>query len=1775
MRAVAAKSIQVKEDDGPALPPDTARQYSTIQRLLSDRVPNPKHVWSKNHRRATKRLRSFTTTRTLYLFNSTNPLRKFCILTAENKLFDKFILIAIIVNCVFLAIDDEPPKSSAKGQLLEVSELIFNILYSIEMTIKIIAWGLYFAGPHSYLRSWWNVLDSVVVCGGWANMIFAGAGGISALRVFRLLKPLKAISSVPGMKIQVKALLSSIPSLLNVGALFCFLLFVFGILGMQLLGGKLRFRCIDDITGEIAENTSSQVYGLCSQNSQGAQCAPGTTCKDTGVNPNANTNGFDEIGMAWLTILQCISLEGWVDVMYMIQETGGNIGYDMYFIILILVGSYFVMNLVVAIIFIRFKGFKELEEERMRERKASEFRRKSIDASSAKPKTSRRFSSMLSANALVEDSEDSESSMASRPISPSPKLARNSVILTEPPVTLVSATASKINAVFKKKKSVEEITESNTIANSRGSTSPISKASNPPSSLLDPIESEVKYKSNLVNSDIESESKGNVSISEELSPRKPVIEIPQNEDADPVNPVAPPSYSFVERKEQDPEGHIIDLDKPDPKPVLHRKRSWLQGFHHEHIKPLAMTIIHDNRFDWFIIGCIVLNSIIMALDEYPMSDTRAMALIVSNYIFTIIFAIEMILKIAGMGLPNYLSDSWNRFDGIIVAVSIIDICMPEGNSSFTALRTFRLLRVFKLLKFLHGLRELLETVISTLTDLKYFALILFLFIFIYTLIGQQMFRGKMIDESGELSRANFESFPWAFVTVFQVLTGENWNEVLYAGKRGASGETAVPYFVTCFLAGNYIILSLFMAILLGNFETIPADLEDEARSAKWRHIFKEKIINFMFKMVSPISGCGSFLKKHFVSNKVQPTPSPTKEDEKEDTLLGRKAVTSFFNVEESKDRGDSVSTIIPDHETALCCLDKDNWIRKWCIIAVRSKWFERFVMTLILFSSIMLALDEPYTDPNSSLGRFLYVADIVITILFTIEMIVKCVALGFIVHKDAYLRSGWNRIDGFIVVVSIMNLFLSGLGFIKGIRALRALRPLRMIARFENMKLVINSIFATVPALANVLLISLLFFYIFGIIGVQQFKGLYWYCVDSTATDFVVLDLDEVECVAFDGGRWQTNKFGNFDNIGSSMSLLFELATLEQWPDIMYSAIDAQGPGMKPLRDYSPVRALFFLLFLLVCSFFVLSLFVGVVVDEYHKYHEQYTIGCITESQKEWLDTVRRMLTMNTKNVLVPPTNSFRKVMFRLVTDDKFELLITIIIALNVAVMSMSYSTQPQHWEDTLDGLNKIFTYIFIVEMILKFIGLGLRQYFKDNWNRFDFFIVLCSIIVLIMESALSGSADDMAFDPTIARVLRITRIFRIIKRAESLKQLLSTLVYSLPALYNVSALVLLLLFIYAVAGMSLFGHVMEGEYLNNKANFRKFYISMITLFRMCTGESWNGLYRDCSITPENSNCTKEEGNCGSPFEAFLYFYSFFIISAMMLLNVFVAVVLKNFEEQIAAANKELTIPLDAMGEFEKLWLKFCEPDGEFMKVSRLGTFLNLLVEPLGLLAAPKFGHDLEYFIFELKIPQANGLVHYIDLGTALTLKVFGRNTSNIPKKNEFGKYLQNEMFRKFPKFKSFKKMQTENWSRLSTMQGVDVDGAADDQRVVDDEHKKSEGDLSGDQMELVQTGKSVIEGNPNGQEKGENPNQQIPGEIEEDKIPKMSVFEYRRDHYLSVAQREVVNSCVGQPNIESHLESRNLDFGDDEIHEEEREGDMDSEDHLLKQKEDPSPTSS
>lgn len=203
-----------------------------------------------------------------------------------------------------------------------------------------------------------------------------------------------------------------------------------------------------------------------------------------------------------------------------------------------------------------------------------------------------------------------------------------------------------------------------------------------------------------------------------------------------------------------------------------------------------------------------------------------------------------------------------------------------------------------------------------------------------------------------------------------------------------------------------------------------------------------------------------------------------------------------------------------------------------------------FILILIGVSSVLLALDNPINDPNSTLVEFLRDADIILTIFFSIESISKIIAYGFLFNKESsYLRNGWNIIDFIVVIISIISLIITSnkLKIVKILRLLRVLRPLRVISRNKGLKIGIQALFMAVPSLLNVIIVSMLFFLIFGIIGVNYFKGTFYRCTfgeqlgPSWYSEHIIDS--KWDCFNY-GGAW-INADQTFDNVAEAMSTLF------------------------------------------------------------------------------------------------------------------------------------------------------------------------------------------------------------------------------------------------------------------------------------------------------------------------------------------------------------------------------------------------------------------------------------------------------------------------------------------------------------------------------------------------------------------------------------------------------------------------------------------------------------
>ncbi|XP_021559608.2 voltage-dependent T-type calcium channel subunit alpha-1G isoform X16 [Neomonachus schauinslandi] len=605
-----------------------------------------------------------------------------------------------------------------------------------------------------------------------------------------------------------------------------------------------------------------------------------------------------------------------------------------------------------------------------------------------------------------------------------------------------------------------------------------------------------------------------------------------------------------------------------------------------------------------------------------------------------------------------------------------------------------------------------------------------------------------------------------------------------------------------------------------------------------------------------------------------------------------------------------------------CCHERDSWsayifppqsrFRLLCHRIITHKMFDHVVLVIIFLNCITIAMERPKIDPHSAERIFLTLSNYIFTAVFLAEMTVKVVALGWCFGEQAYLRSSWNILDGLLVLISIIDILVSMvsdsgtkiLGMLRVLRLLRTLRPLRVISRAQGLKLVVETLMSSLKPIGNIVVICCAFFIIFGILGVQLFKGKFFVCQGEDTRNIT----NKSDC-AEASYRWVRHKY-NFDNLGQALMSLFVLASKDGWVDIMYDGLDAVGVDQQ---------------------------FVGVVVENFHKcrqHQEEEEARRREEKRLRRLEKKRRNLMLD--DVIASGSSSsaapeaqckpyysdysrFRLLVHHLCTSHYLDLFITGVIGLNVVTMAMEHYQQPQILDEALKICNYIFTVIFVLESVFKLVAFGFRRFFQDRWNQLDLAIVLLSIMGITLEEIEVNAS--LPINPTIIRimrVLRIARVLKLLKMAVGMRALLDTVMQALPQVGNLGLLFMLLFFIFAALGVELFGdlecdetHPCEG--LGRHATFRNFGMAFLTLFRVSTGDNWNGIMKDTL-----RDCD-QESTCYNTVISPIYFVSFVLTAQFVLVNVVIAVLMKHLEESNKEAKEEAELEAELELEMKTL----------------------------------------------------------------------------------------------------------------------------------------------------------------------------------------------------------------------------------------------------------------
>ncbi|TKS91207.1 Sodium channel protein type 4 subunit alpha B [Collichthys lucidus] len=744
------------------------------------------------------------------------------------------------------------------------------------------------------------------------------------------------------------------------------------------------------------------------------------------------------------------------------------------------------------------------------------------------------------------------------------------------------------------------------------------------------------------------------------------------------------------------------------------------------VKKCLYTIVMDPFLDLGITICIVLNTVFMAMEHYPMTEEFEALLSVGNLVFTGIFTAEMVLKLLAMDPYFYFQVGWNIFDSIIVTMSLVELGLADVKG-LSVLRSFRLMRVFKLAKSWPTLNMLIKIIGNSVGALGNLTLVLAIIVFIFAVVGMQLF-GKNYKDcvcrialDCELPRWHMYDFFHAFLIIFRVLCGE-WIETMWDCMEVSGQAMCLIVFMMVLVIGNLVVLNLFLALLLSSFSGDNlAVTEDEGennlqiainrinRAVAWTKAWILEHVQTLMGKKSHINPdhtvnteeddrttkeclALTFMTLDQSASEVEPhhcshdnwtssyhniaslrvpiaeaesdceTPDDDnnddddeKEEEEEEEKLSQGDESSACStvqkppeVQDNEDDEDDNANTSEDCLTDKCyqrCpfLDIDTsqgrgkvWsnLRRTCFSIVEHNYFESFIILMILMSSGALAFEDIYLEQRRAIKTILEYADQVFTYVFVVEMVLKWVAYGF----KTYFTNAWCWLDFLIVDVSLVSLTANILGYselgpIKSLRTLRALRPLRALSRFEGMRVVVNALVGAIPSIFNVLLVCLIFWLIFSIMGVNLFAGKFYFCFNVTSEETFLPELvdNKTECFALMKNnltdvRWKNVKV-NYDNVGMGYLSLLQVATFKGWMDIMYAAVDSRDVESQPMYEANLYMYLYFVCFIIFGSFFTLNLFIGVIIDNFNQQKAKMggTDIFMTEEQKKYYNAMKKL----------------------------------------------------------------------------------------------------------------------------------------------------------------------------------------------------------------------------------------------------------------------------------------------------------------------------------------------------------------------------------------------------------------------------------------------------------------------------------------------------------------------------------------------------------------------
>ncbi|XP_047138402.1 probable voltage-dependent N-type calcium channel subunit alpha-1B isoform X2 [Hydra vulgaris] len=969
-------------------------------------------------------------------------------------------------------------------------------------------------------------------------------------------------------------------------------------------------------------------------------------------------------------------------------------------------------------------------------------------------------------------------------------------------------------------------------------------------------------------------------------------------------------------------------------------------------------IMTSSFMEWSIIVLVFLNSVSGAIQYSGQPDLMTSIEDMSDHVFIAFYFLETSLKVFAFGPVLYFKSNTNRFDFVVLIASLLDWVIKSYykiNIGVSVFRQLKLLRFFKFTRHWKSLKFLVASILSSLSSILSLLLLLFIFTLIFALLGMQFFCGELNTKK---IRTNFDDFVNAVLTVFQIITGEDWNIVMNNAILTMTGKSASfngflisLYFVAVTCIGRYVLLNIFLAIAVANISLTDNEKKEIAN--------EESGSIKLLKNINENLALPEIVKDHYSEEGIQSDIEVQSENlnGEFDVCLTVPAKPGENILENLK----NPARMLPQpfrapilKQKTLFIFSPSNPLRKILHRLVTSSYFDMIISGLIIIYSILLACED-VKDADAKINQVLKYADYIFLGIFLLEAVIKIINYGFALHPGSYCRDIWNCIDLLVVACGLALVVLDYLGMkfvlVRVFQIIRVLRPLKLINKLPKLKAVFMCMFYSLKNVFLVIILSIHILLIYSIMGVQIFSGTFYYCTDKSIDK---KDDCRGNYVQFESSynqpkelkrEWLLYPF-NFDNILNAMLTLFTSSTGDAWYLHMQRGIDSTDIDSGPIENNRTWVAIYFISFVVVFSFFFMNVFIGMIILTFHE--QGAAVSRKNLNQNTINSLVFAMNAKPMKRFMPEDVKSFQYAAWVFTESNAWEITTTCLIILNTIALVIEFEGEPDIYSAKMKDINTTFSFFFLTEFLIKFFALGFN-YFKDLWNGFDLIIVLGGLIDFAIKLKLSN--PDAVFDTSIFRFLRALRLVKLLRRSRSLRILLWIFIKSFQALPYVGMLILLLFFVYAIIGMQTFYGISiasKDSYINENNHFRSFFSSIQVLFRISTGENWPDIMLACA---EKAPCDKAikstDGDdiCGSYF-SYIYFTSFIFFSSFLLLNLFVAVIMDNFS--FLTADSSILGP-HHLDEFISVWSNFDPRASGRIRYTEVCELLRQMLPPIGL----------------------------------------------------------------------------------------------------------------------------------------------------------------------------------------------------------------------------------